>query len=167
MKEKETLSSIEKIVFKLCNVSQYVAGSLLVFLVLVLVADAAGRFILMPVTGSYEMVQYGFALIVAFSVAYTQFKGGHVRIELIFASLPAGVRRFFTFLNQILSLIIFSLVSWRLFADAIEAYKLGEESSTLTLPVWLFMVVLALGFTLLVLVTVVKLIYGEDKICHS
>jgi TRAP-type C4-dicarboxylate transport system permease small subunit len=58
MKERETLSRTERVVFKVCNVSQYVAGSILVFLVLVLVADAAGRFILMPVTGSYEIVQY-------------------------------------------------------------------------------------------------------------
>lgn len=166
MKGKETLSGMERIVFKLCNVSQYVAGTLLVFLILVLVADAAGRFIMMPVAGSYEIVQYGFALIVAFSVAYTQFRGGHVRIELIFGGFPPRVKRVFTSINHILSLVIFSLVTWRLFAESIAAYKLGEESSTLTLPVWLFMFVLALGFVLLVLVTVVKLIYGEDKICH-
>ncbi len=167
MKEKETLSSTERIVFKICNVGQYVAGAILIFLVVVLVADAAGRFILMPVIGSYEIVQYGFALIVAFSVAYTQLRGGHVSIELIFGLYPAGVRRAFTFLNRILSLFVFGLVTWRLFMDSIAAYKLGEESSTLTLPVWVFMLVLALGFTLLVLVTFVKLIYGEDKVCHS
>jgi len=167
MKEKGTLSGTERVVFKICNVSQYVAGSILVFLVLVLVADAAGRFVLMPVAGSYEIVQYGFALMVAFSVAFTQLRGGHVSIELIFSSFPAGVRRVLTFINRILSLVIFGLVTWRIFADSIAAYKLGEESSTLTLPVWLFMAMLALGFTLLLIVIIVKLIYGEDKICHS
>ncbi len=167
MKEAVRTNRIKQTVFKVCNFGQYIAGAILVFLVIVLVADAAGRFILMPVTGSYEIVQYGFALIVAFAVGYTQLRGGHVSIELIFGQLPAGLRRVFTFINKILSLAVFSLVTWRLFADAVAAYKLGEESSTLTLPVWIFVLMLAIGFTLLVLITAIKLIYGEDETCHS
>jgi TRAP-type mannitol/chloroaromatic compound transport system permease small subunit len=167
MKNEKKANHIRKLIFKICHIAHRAAGGILIFLVIVLVADALGRFIGKPVTGSYEIVQYGFALIVAFSVAYTQLAGGHISIELIFGHLPAWLRRVFTFSSQILTLAIFSLITCRLCADSIAAYRLSEESSTVGIPIFIFELILAVGFALLVLVTAIKLIFGEDQICHS
>jgi TRAP-type C4-dicarboxylate transport system permease small subunit len=141
-----------EIFYKICSASSRIAGLILVFLTLLLVVDAIGRFIKYPVTGSYEIVQYGFALIVCFSIAYTGMKGGHISIDLLYDRLPQKMKRLFEIVGQSLSILIFALITWRLGVDGREAYTLSERSSTLNIPVSLFKFALALGFALLALV---------------
>jgi TRAP-type C4-dicarboxylate transport system permease small subunit len=140
------------IFYKICSVFSRIAGLILVFLTLLLVADTIGRFIKNPVTGSYEIVQYGFALIVCFSIAYTGMKGGHISIDLLYGRLPERIKRLFEIVSQLLSILIFALITWRLGVDGREAYTLSERSSTLSIPVSLFKFALALGFAMLALV---------------
>lgn len=137
---------------RICSIFNRVAGMILMFLTFLLVADAVGRFIKCPVTGSYEIVQYGFALIVCFSVAYTGIKGGHISIDLLYGRLPLRIKHLFEIISQILGFLIFTLISWRLLVDGSEAYTLGERSSSLNIPVFLFKFALSLGFTMLTLV---------------
>lgn len=140
------------IIHRICSVSSRIAGSILVFLALLLVADTIGRFIKFPVTGSYEIVQYGFALIVCFSIAYTGVQGGHIAIDLLYGRLPQRIKHLFEIISQFLSIITFALITWRLSVDGLEAYALSERSSTLSIPVFLFEFALALGFFMLALV---------------
>lgn len=137
---------------RICSIFNRVAGMILVFLTLLLVADAIGRIVKYPVTGSYEIVQYGFALIVCFSIAYTGVKGGHITIDLLSNRLPFRMKNLFEIMSQILSFLIFILISWRLMVDGLEAYTLGERSSSLEIPVFLFKFALSIGFTMLTLV---------------
>ena len=149
--ERRTLN-IEAVVYKICSVCSRIAGSILVFLTLLLVLDTIGRFIKYPVTGSYEIVQYGFALIVCFSIAYTAVERGHIVIDLLFGRFPQRVKHIFEIISQLLSMLIFALITWRLGVDGLEAYKLSERSSTLAIPISLFKFALALGFAMLALV---------------
>lgn len=149
--EKRSLNSVA-IIYKICSVFSRTGGIILVFLTLLLVVDTVGRFIKYPVTGSYEIVQYGFALIVCFSIAYTGMKGGHISIDLLYGRLPEKIKRLFEIVSQLLSILIFALITWRLSVDGLEAYTLSERSSTLSIPVSLFKFALALGFALLALV---------------
>lgn len=149
--ERRSLN-IVAMIYKICSVSSRIAGIILVFLTLLLVADTVGRFIKYPVTGSYEIVQYGFALIVCFSIAYTGMKGGHISIDLLYGRLPQRIKRLFEIMSQLLSILIFALITWRLSVDGLEAYTLSERSSTLSIPVSLFKFALALGFVMLALV---------------
>ena len=69
------LCDMEGVVHKICFLFSRIAGIILIFLVLTLVGDTIGRFIGYPILGSFELVQYGFALIVCFSIAYTDVEG--------------------------------------------------------------------------------------------
>jgi TRAP-type C4-dicarboxylate transport system permease small subunit len=76
---------------------------------------------------------------------------------LIFRLYPQKVKIFLEVINKILGICIFALVSWRLCADGIDAYIIGETSSTLRIPVSLFQFALAAGFALMGLVIILKL----------
>jgi TRAP-type C4-dicarboxylate transport system permease small subunit len=155
---KESLSRIGRTGLLL----QRVPSLVLLFLVCLLVADAIGRLLGRPITGSYELTQYGFALIVSFSVAYAGLTGSHLVIDIVFVRLPRPLARLVSFLSLALSAALFGLVSFRLFVDGIEAFRLKERSSTLGLPIFLFMLVLALGFALLVTALVTRLMKREE-----
>ena len=82
--ETTLFGTVERITYKICQVCGRIAGVILTLLVLTLVGDTIGRLIGYPIVGSFELVQYGFALIVCFSVAYTHIQGGHIAIDLFF-----------------------------------------------------------------------------------
>lgn len=150
--ERTKPGSVETILRKICLVGNYVAGAVLVFLVAVLVADVFGRFTGYPVLGSYEIVQYGFGLVVCLSVAHASMEGGHIAIDLLFGAFPKRVQRGLAVLSDILSIPMFGLIVWRLGADAAQSYRISERSSTLGIPVSVFEFALSAGFALLTLV---------------
>ena len=152
------MKQINAVVQKLTAVCNSLSGIVLAFLVVISVVNIVGRFMRNPITGTYEIVQYGFAVIICLAVAYTALIEGHIFIDLIFKLYPPKVKIFLEFINKIVSICIFALISWRLWADGIDAYIIGETSSTLRIPVYLFQFALAAGFALMVLVIVLKLL---------
>jgi TRAP-type C4-dicarboxylate transport system permease small subunit len=149
---------IEAALRKICLIGNYVAGVILAFLVIVLVADVFGRFIDHPVLGSYEIVQYGFGLIVCLSVAHASMASGHIIIDLLFGAFPKGVQRVLIVFSEILSIPMFALIVWRLCSDGVQSYRISERSTTLSIPVSFFVFALAVGFALLTFVLILQFI---------
>jgi TRAP-type C4-dicarboxylate transport system permease small subunit len=149
---------IEAVLRKVCLVSNRAGGVVLIFLVLVLVADVFGRFIDYPVLGSYEIVQYGFGLVVCLAVAHASMEGGQIVIDLVFGSFPKGLQRFFIAVSEILAVFMFALIVWRLGAAGVESFKISERSTTLAIPVSIFEFALSLGFALLTCVLVLQFV---------
>jgi TRAP-type C4-dicarboxylate transport system permease small subunit len=159
------LCDAEGFVHKICFLFRRIAGIILIFLVLTLVGDTVGRFIGYPILGSFELVQYGFALIVCFSIAYTDVEGGHIVIDLFFDRFPKTVKVIFTKISEILCIIISILIIWRLISDGLNSMSLSERSSTLQVPIFFFVLAIAFGFIILALVLILKSLnsIGEKK----
>ena len=154
--ERTKLRRIDGVVRKICLIANRVSGVILVFLVLVLVADVFGRFVGHPVLGSYEIVQYGFGLIVCLSVAYASAESGHIVIDLLFGVFPKRIQRICSGVSEVLSILMFALIVWRLGSDALQSYRISERSTTLGIPVSFFEFALAVGFALLALVILLQ-----------
>lgn len=149
---------VEAVLRKVCLVANRTGGVLLTVLVLVLVADVFGRFIDYPVLGSYEIVQYGFGLVVCLSVAHASMESGQIAIDLVFGAFPKGLQRFFTAVSEILAVFMFALIVWRLGAAGVQSFGISERSTTLSIPVSIFEFALCLGFALLVCVLILQLV---------
>ena len=159
------LRDIEGVVHKICLLFSRVAGFILMSLVLILAGDTFGRYIGYPLLGSFELVKYGFALIVCFSIAYTEVEGRHVSIDLLFNRFPKAFRLIFTKISEFLCIMISILIIWRLIRDAFESMSLNERSSTLQVPIFLFILAIAFGFIILALVFILRSLnsLGERK----
>lgn len=144
------------VVRKLCSVLNGIAGVILALLVVLLVFNIFGRLLKHPILGTYEAVQYGFALIVCLAIAFTALEGKHIDIDLIFQNYPPKVKLVLEIMGELLAVGLLTIVTWRLCVDGVEAYELGEVSSTLGIPVFLFQFALAIGFALLGLVILLK-----------
>ena len=120
---------------KVCTAVNGIASIILAFLVLLLVVNIIGRLIKSPITGSYEGVQFGFALIVCFSIAATALAGKHIDIDVI--RYPQKLKTVVEIINQLLGIGLFTLIVYRLCADGAESYRLVEKSIH-GLPVTLF-----------------------------
>lgn len=151
---------------KVYSIANGIAGVILAILVILLILNIIGRFVKYPISGSYEGVQYGFALIVAFGIGYTTLSDRNIYIELLFNKYPQKIKVIMEAINYLIGISTFTLITWRLCIDARLSYMLGEKSSTLGLPVYLFKYFLALGFVFVGIAIVIKafeLIGGQQK----
>jgi len=105
----------------------------------------------LPVTGTYELMGLGGAMIAALAMGGTQEARGHIQVAALDGMLPSGVRCVLEAAAHLLSVAFFSLIAWRLFALSWALKESGELSETLHLPFYPVVALVGLGFVSLVL----------------
>jgi TRAP-type C4-dicarboxylate transport system permease small subunit len=130
-----------------------IIGLLIIALVVVIVVDATGRFLLnKPLPGSVEMSRIALAWILFLSLAYGQIQGVHVRVEIFFSRYSPRLRRTAGTLTALISMLFFGFLTyagWDMFQ---ESYNVSETiPAPIWLPYWLPKLAMPIGFALLVL----------------
>ncbi|NLY71809.1 MAG: TRAP transporter small permease [Clostridiales bacterium] len=141
---------------KVYSIANGIAAVILAILLILLILNIIARFVKNPISGSYEGVQYGFALIVALGIGLTTLSDKNIYIDLLFNKYPQIIKSPLEIVNHLIGISTFALITWRLCVDAKASYMLTEKSSTLGLPVYLFKYLLALGFALVGIAIVMK-----------
>jgi len=155
-------SRIESGVISMNKLMAYVGGVALTAMMLLTVADVIGRYVFSkPIRGTYELV--GFLLVGAGSLGlgYCQVKKGHIRVDFLLQRFPEKVRAILTVLANFLGFVAFSLLCWRCILYA--QYYLsatGNHTDTLNIPLFPFVLVLAVGTGMLALVLLFDLIHS-------
>ena len=93
-------------------------------------ADVVLRLFGSPIPGTYEMVGFLGAVIIAFALAYTSLEKGHIAVEILVDRLPreaAGMS-----IEAVTSLIgasLFGLLTWQSLIYAADLRQSGEVSA--------------------------------------
>lgn len=142
------------------RIMAYVASAALIVMMLLTVADVCGRYLFArPIKGTWELV--GFLLVAAGSLGlgYCQVKKAHIRIDFLLQRFPEKMREIITTLANFLGFAAFSLLCWRCILYA--QYYLtatGNATDTLHIPLFPFVLVLAVGTGMLALVLLIDFI---------
>lgn len=122
------------------------AGALaLTLMMLITVADVAGRFFKHPIFGSVEIVGFLAVAAVAAALPHTYKVDGHVGVEIITRLLPRKTRLALDLFTRTLTLIFFSVAAWQMFVYAKDIQQAGEVSMNLEFPLHYSILVLAVG----------------------
>lgn len=136
----------------------YAACFAVVVMMLLSCADVVLRLIGAPIPGTYEMVGFIGTVIVSFSLAYTSQQRGHVAVEFVVERFPAKVQFIVGAGGNLLSAILFGIISWQSLAYGLDLHRSGEVSLTLQMPLHPFVYGIAVGCTLLTLALLTDLI---------
>ena len=128
------------------------SAAAVVFIMLLTCADVVMRLFGRPIPGTYELVGYFGALIVAFALAYTSVERGHISVELLVDRLPARPQSLIEGAGHLVSAVLFGLLAWQSRVYAMDLVESGEVSLTLGIPTWPFVFGLAAGCGMLSLV---------------
>jgi TRAP-type C4-dicarboxylate transport system permease small subunit len=115
------------------------------------VADVVGRYLVGlipffgPIPGTFELTEFMLAVAVLTAIGHTQIRGGHISIDLVVAKFPARVRAIIDCVTHFLSLVMFVLVTWQTLKYAHLLYISNDVSGVLRLPVYPFLIVVAIG----------------------
>ena len=135
-----------------------VALVVLVAMMFLTAVDVFMRYVLnRPILGSYEVTQLMMAVLVAFTMAYTQLHKGHVSIDVLISRFAPRTQAVIYTAVYSLSLGIFALITWQSALYAHSMWQTKYVTAALNIPVYPFTFVLAFGSAILCVVFIYNL----------
>ena len=98
-----------------------------------------------PITGTTELTELMLVIVVFPAFAWTAVSGKHIRVDLVVALLPPTVQKIIDTITMTASLVIFVIITWRSFLEAMEV---RSSTSLLNLSHAPFYWVLTVGFAM-------------------
>lgn len=140
------METIQKALLFVTAKLKMVGAVFLIGMALLTCADVVGRLFKYPIFGTVELVSFMGAIAIACSLPFTHQEKGHIGVELFTRKLPRKVRYILELCTELLSLVLFILVSWRMVLFSVRSKDSGELSMNLQLPEYSIIFVLACGF---------------------
>ena len=136
------------IIQRVTRVGTILAGIFLIGAMLLVVASVISRFFNVAITGSIELMQLMISVTIAFALAYTALRKGHVVVNILISRFPVMSGAIIGVVISFISLAIWILMSY---AGAQFIFEKGmtELSETLRIPYAPFRSIFTLGLLLL------------------
>ena len=148
--------------------SAYVAGFVLVLLMILTTADVAGRYFFnSPITGVFDLTHFAVLIMTFLGLAYCGFRRGHVSIELLFDRFSRPVRRVLNRAINLVGAILFTVIAWRSLVQSVDVREFGEASQLVEIPFFPLYWLLAFGALLFAAVMALRVFVRESDIEES
>jgi len=129
----------------------------LIAMMLLTTSDVTLRYFGYPIKGTYEVVTFLFAAVVAFPIAYTQVLRGHIAIEFLVSRFPERVQAVLESIAHFLGLGVFCLLTWQVGLLGAKFWSIGQVSETLKFSYFPFVWGVAFGCAMMSVVLLIDL----------
>ena len=150
--KKDRMLYLTKITMYLNRILTFLAGLILIVMVLLTCANIVFRMFWVPISGTYELMGFAGAMLTAFALAYTQIKKGHIAVDVLVNVFPQKARWVIAAINNGMCCVFFILAGWQLAIKANTLRTTGEVTETLRIIYYPFTYAVALGCVVLALV---------------
>ncbi|OGO16916.1 MAG: hypothetical protein A2Z02_01140, partial [Chloroflexi bacterium RBG_16_48_7] len=104
-----------------------------------------GKLFTWRLLGAIDIVQLSQVLAMGFGVALALIEGRHVNVEFVISKLPATAQRVVGVIVNLIGLLLFMLIVWRLLVFGYSFFTTKEATATIYIPVYPFIYALALA----------------------
>ena len=146
------MNYLTKITAYLNKILTFLAGLILVVMVLLTCANIVFRMFWVPISGTYELMGFAGAMLTAFALAYTQIKKGHIAVDILVNAFPKKMQWVLVVINNGMCFVFFLLAAWQLGLKAHTLKSTGELTETLRIICYPFTYAVALGCGVLALI---------------
>lgn len=143
---------LEAIVNLLSRWLNWVAGGLLLVLMMLSVGNIIARWVHEPWAGTPAAVGWLAAPLAAFALGYTQLQKGHTRIDIIISRFPARVQSIIDGIMFFIGTGFFGVATWQVLKLASRYRALGQVCPTTGISYHPFIYAVGIGCALLCLV---------------
>ncbi|MFC4350336.1 TRAP transporter small permease subunit [Fodinicurvata halophila] len=157
------LVRVDRVVHQVEKLFAYVSAGFIFALMLLGVAQIAGRKLLnTPIFGYIDMVELAMTTFAFLAVAYCERLGGHVRMDMIIDNLHGRLRWAFEVFGILCGLFLIAVLIYYGFDHALRAYNYGDSTIDAQYPWWPSKLLVPLSFSLLWIRLAINLIgYGR------
>ena len=125
------LNKFEKFNEKVSMGIEWVGLVAFVLMMVITTVDVLGaKIFLVPLPGALDIMMLAQLIAMAFALSSSLIAGRHVQVEFFVPLLPRMVRANTDLFVRFLGLVLFVLISWRLFAYGYDLQMRGEVSPT-------------------------------------
>ena len=136
----------ETIVNWTTRLSGYLGGIVLFGMMMLTTIDVICRYFFnASILGVYEITEFMMVCLVFLSLSFSQKLKGHVAVNILVDRLPNKPKQIFDVFNFLISIILILLIAWMSFDRGIELFHSNRVSGNLTIPVYPFFFMVALG----------------------
>lgn len=132
----------------------YIAYAVLVLMMIFTGAAAVARAFHHPIIGDVEIVQIGMAILVACSMAYTEYRNGHVEVGILVDRFPSKLQKILDIFSLCLTVIFCVIVAYAFYAK----FDMQHTSVLLGYKFYPFKALLIIGFIAWALMAIQKII---------
>lgn len=162
------MHAIDRAVAALETLLGWFAKLALVAMMLLVCADAGGRYLFNnPVPGVYEITEFYLMIGAVFlSFAMTQRVGGHVRADVFFDLLPIRAQKGLEILYVLAALALFGLITWAAARTSLQNFEANRWTTGVvaipTGPSWAIAAVGSFMFCLRLTLQAIQLMMGGE-----
>ncbi len=128
------------------NKMKIISAICLAAMVLLTCIDVVGRFLNHPIFGAEEIVAILSTLVIALSLPYAHKKKCHIGVEILIRLFSLKTQAVVKFFTDILALVLFAIVTWRMVLYAQTMQRAGEVSMNLEFPTYYVIYLLSFCF---------------------
>ena len=143
---------------------RFIGAMLLMAMTVLTCVDVVGRLFKHPVFGSIELMYLMGAIATAMALPDTHINNGHIGVELFVTKLPRKPRAIIEIITGLMSLALFSIVTYKMFEYSIKFRNSGEVSMNLGLPEYLIIFVVACSFLIFTIFIIRSIIQSFDRL---
>lgn len=153
------MASFARFARTLSNWLNGIAGAGMVAMLALIVADIiAAKVFKWPIPGGIEMVGFLGVIVVAFSIAHTQFLHGHIEVEFVTARLSQKAQRVIACIIYLFGMALFTMLAWKSYEYGRSLQVCGEVSMTQEIPFYPFIYGITVCSISVLLVLMVQLL---------
>jgi TRAP-type C4-dicarboxylate transport system permease small subunit len=143
----------------LSKVLMGVSALLLSFMLLLGIADVAGRYLFnRPIIGALETIQLVMPGIILLCWPITQTEKAHIRVDVLISRFPAKAQSVIGVLVTCWSLVLFGLIAWQGADSAVSTYGTGRMITNINVPMYLPILFVPVGGVAVCLVFILDLV---------
>jgi len=160
------MQHFEAVIIKISRLMDLLAGVILAATASLVVANILGRAVLnSPILGTYELVGFLTAAVVGLALARCALENSHIAISFLTDKLPPSWQRFTELAVGLPAMIFLFFAAYNIFTYGSRLASSGVVSSTIRLPFYPFIYLVAAGFLMLamtVLLSLIKQVTGGE-----
>jgi TRAP-type C4-dicarboxylate transport system permease small subunit len=120
----------------------------LIGMMLLTSSDVVLRYCGYPIKGTFDIVGLLGTVVIALPIAYTQILRRHVAMEFMASRGPKFVQTIISSIICLLSIGMYALISWQCTLLGTKMWRVGVVSSTIEIPIFPFVYIVAIGCAL-------------------
>jgi TRAP-type C4-dicarboxylate transport system permease small subunit len=133
----------------------FLGGIAVILLMSLATINVVLRILHVPYSGTYEVVSFLGAIVIAFALGYSQKRKDHIVVDILTEKFSKRANRILSIISSGITMVFFAVVSWQIFIFGIKIWKSGEVSETLKIVYHPFIFSVAVGFAVLSLTIIV------------
>ena len=161
------MEKLKRIVSGLSKFMGVIAGTTLIFVMLLTVLDVILRYFGYPMIGVYDLVALGGGIIIGFSMPLAAERKVHVFMEMALQANSRTTQRILSLVTRLIVFGISFLVAWNLIRLGLGFRETGEVSLTIQIVYYPIAIGLGVCFFIQMLVILVEILEGFSRTEHE